>query len=861
MSDLPPQLNELPISDEMQDSYLRYAMSVIMARALPDVRDGLKPSQRRILVTMNDLNLGPRAQHRKCAKIAGDTSGNYHPHGEGVVYPTLVRMAQAFNMRYPLVDGQGNFGSIDGDPPAAMRYTEARMTAAATEMLADLNLETVDFVENYDGTRQEPVVLPSRFPNLLVNGSIGIAVGMACSLPPHNLREMCDGLIAVLDNPDITITELMRIIPGPDFPTGGILCGQQGVREAYETGRGNVVVRAKYHVEETRTGRAQIVFDEIPYNILRSTITERVVACIREGRLPDVSNYNDESDRKHAIRLVFELRKDVNVDVVVNQLFEFTPLQSNFNIINIALVHRQPRTLGLKDLMRCYLEHRGEVIRRRTRFLLRKARQRAHLLEGLILAVGDIDAIIEMIKSSPDPAAAKQRLCARPLRLSEDQTLRRLLPDGFLQRMAAQPQNLTGVQADEILKMQLQRLTGLEIEKLAKEYAKLMDDIAGYQALLASDEKVREVIRGDLREMRDKYGDDRRTEIGTPVGEFRMEELIAREQMIVTISHDGYIKRVAIDTYRTQGRGGRGLRGSDTKEGDFLEHLFVASTHDFLLFFTNRGRVYWLKVYDIPEMARTARGRSIANLIKLGDNERHMAVLPVAAFEEKYVFFGTSKGRVKKTALGAYSNPRPSGIIAISLDPDDELVNVELTGGDDEVVIATRNGMAVRFSEHDVRAMGRSAAGVKGIELKSGDGVVDMCVARPGMSLLTICENGYGKRTDMEEYRLQKRGGSGVINIRTTERNGSVVALRAVTDTDELMITTAAGIMLRTKVADTREIGRATQGVKMIRLDEGDKVVAVARIAQEEGEGGAGAAAEDAGGSDGSAGEGAQEPA
>ncbi|MEE8170820.1 MAG: DNA gyrase subunit A, partial [Phycisphaerae bacterium] len=827
---------DLPIADEMQNSYLRYAMSVIMSRALPDVRDGLKPSQRRILVAMNDMSLGPRSKHRKCAKIAGDTSGNYHPHGEGVVYPTLVRLAQPFNTRYTLVDGQGNFGSIDGDPPAAMRYTEARMTAAAMEMLADLNLETVDFQDNYDGTLQEPVVLPSRFPNLLVNGGIGIAVGMATSLAPHNLTEVCNGLAAYLDNPDITIDELMEIIPAPDFPTGGIICGLEGVREAYRNGRGSVPVRGKYTIEEGRGSKTKIIFSEIPYNILRSTITERVVQCIKDGRLPDVANYSDESDRNHPIRLVIELRKDGNADVVVNQLFQYTPLQNNFNIITIALVGRQPRTLGLKQLMACYVDHRKDVIRRRTRYLLRKARQRAHILEGLILAVGDIDAIIELIKKSPDPKTARQRLMDRPLRLREQETLRHRLPEAFITRIAGEDQHLTGVQADEILRMQLQRLTGLEVEKLAREYAKLQGDIEGHQALLADERLVHDVIRKDLQELRDKYGDARRTQIGPPVGGFRMEELIAREDVIVTISHEGYIKRVAIDTYRTQGRGGRGMRGSQTKQGDFLENLFVASTHDYLLFFTNRGRVYWLKVYDIPEMSRTSRGRSIANLLRMQENERHMAVLPVAEFEEKFIFFCTRNGRVKRTALGAFSNPRPSGIIAINLDLDDQLVNVMLTDGQSEVVIGTRDGMAVRFGENDVRAMGRAAAGVKGIVLRGDDVVVDMAVVKPDMSLLTVCENGFGKRTGVTQYRLQKRGGSGVINIRTTDRNGKVVALKAVTDADELMMITANGIMLRTSIAQTREIGRATQGVKLIRADDGDKVVAVARIAKDESE-------------------------
>ncbi len=854
MAETPEQIAELPIVDEMQESYLRYAMSVIMARALPDVRDGLKPSQRRILVAMNDLNLGPRSAHRKCAKIAGDTSGNYHPHGEAVIYPTLVRLAQSFNTRVPLIDGQGNFGSIDGDPPAAMRYTEARMTAAAVSMLEDLERETVDPFPNYDETRTEPAVLPSKFPNLLINGSLGIAVGMATSIPPHNPTEICDALIRLIDRPDLTADELMQIVPGPDFPTGGTICGQRGIREAYATGRGSVVVRAKMHVEETKGGRKQIVIDEIPYNILKNTITERIAECVKEGRLADVADVRDESDRKHPIRLVVELKKDANEDVVFNQLYEFTPLQSNFTIINIALVGRQPRTLPLRDLMQHYLDHRRDVITRRTRFLLRKARQRLHIVEALVLCLDSIDEIVALIRKADSAPAAREALMNLPLALGRaasalakapagvppQEIARRFekVPAAHRSRLSAGPHHLTGVQADAILSMQLQRLTGLETEKLCAEFARLVEEIEGYELILREPARVLEIIREDLHEIREKFGEPRRTKIEGEIGEFRIDDLIAREQMIVTLSHEGYIKRVPVDTYRKQGRGGRGLRGSDTKEGDFLEHLFAASTHDHLLFFTNRGRVYWLRVYDIPEMARTARGRSIANLLRFQEGEEHRAVLPVVQFEEKFVFFATARGRVKKTALGAYSRPRPSGIIAIAIDPDDTLVNVELTGGSNEVVIATRNGMAVRFSENDVRAMGRSAAGVKGIALRGDDVVVDMAVARPDVSLLTVCENGYGKRTPIDEYRLQHRGGSGIINIRTSERNGKVVAVRAVDNRDELMVITANGILLRTAVAELREIGRATQGVRLIRLDEGDRVVAVARIAPEDDNGG-----------------------
>lgn len=842
---LPNPSRNLPIVEEMQDSYLRYAMSVIVARALPDVRDGLKPSQRRILVAMHDLKLGPRTAHRKCAKISGDTSGNYHPHGEAVVYPTLVRMAQPFAMRYPLIDGQGNFGSIDGDPPAAMRYTEARMASPTMEMLEDIDKETTDFVPNYDETTTEPVVLPSKFPNLLVNGSMGIAVGMATSMPPHNLGEICDGLIALIENPAISIQELMKHVPGPDFPTGAMICGRQGIIDAYTRGRGSMTLRAKTHFEEMKGDRTRIVVDEIPFNILKNTITEKIAQCVKDGRLPEVSDVRDESDRKHAIRLVVECKSGVSGDVVLNKLYQYTPLQTNFAVTNIALVGKQPQTLSIKQLMEYYLDHRKDIVTRRTRFLLRKARQRAHILEGLILAVGDIDAIIQLIRKSANPDAAKQSLMARPLRLADSAALYKLLPQQFARKAGSADQFLTGVQAQAILSMQLQRLTGLEVEKLAKEYVGLVAEIDGYAAILAEPARVLDIIREDIHEMKAKYADPRRTEITAAVGEFCMEELIEDLPVIVTISHQGYIKRVSTDTYRSQGRGGRGIRASDTKEGDFLEHVFVASTHNYLLFFTTRGRVYWLKVYDIPEMARTARGRSIANLLRLQDSETVTAVLPVSQFEEKFVLFATAQGTVKKTALGAFSRPRPSGIIAIGLDPADSLIRVQLVGEDDQVVLGTRKGMSIRFMHTDVRAMGRAAGGVRGISLDRDDEVVDMAVIRPEMSLLTVCENGFGKRTDIDAYRLQKRGGSGVINIRANERNGDVVALRAVTDADELMLISAQGIMLRTEVSQLREIGRATQGVKLMKPDEGDKVVSVARIASEEADEDASAAARD----------------
>ncbi len=828
-----PQNIPTPISQEMQESYLTYAMSVIMARALPDVRDGLKPSQRRILVAMNDLNLSPRAKQRKCAKICGDTSGNYHPHGEGVIYPTLVRLAQNWAMRYLLVDPQGNFGSIDGDPPAAMRYTEARLAAAAELMLDDLERDTVDFEDNYDGTRKEPVVLPSKFPNLLVNGAEGIAVGMATRLLPHNLGEICDAVVACIRHPDITLDELMKIVPGPDFPTGGVICGSAGIREAYETGRGSLKVRGVLRVEELKNGRLQIVVDEIPYGVLLPTIKERLQDAVENGVIKGIDDVRDESGREQLVRLVIALKKDTNVQVVMNQLWQYTPLESSIHAIHVVLVNRVPKTLGLRALIDHFVHHRIHVIRRRTQFLLRKARQRAHVLEGLILAVADIDEIIRIIRGSPDVETARQRLMERALRLSEAVTLRKLLPAAFVERVAHADQHLTRTQADAILSMQLRKLTGLEIEQLAREYSGLVEDIAGFELILSDEARVRELICTDMQELKARLSDARRTRIGGDVGTLELDQLIEEEQVVVTISHEGYIKRVSIDAFRSQGRGGKGVRGTEARDGDFIEHMRVASTHDYLLFFTNRGRVYWLRVYDIPSMQRTSRGRALANVLTLQPNERHVAVLAVSGFEEKYVFFATEKGVVKKTPLSAFSRPRPSGIQAISLELDDTLIKVSLSNGDQQIVLGTRDGMAVRFNETDARPMGRSAHGVRGITLSGDDRVVDMVVIEPGMSLLTVCERGYGKRTDIDEYRLTRRGSKGVINIKTTERNGPVVALRAVTDENDLMLITASGTLLRTPLSELREIGRATQGVRLIRVAEDDRVVAVAKVVTE----------------------------
>jgi DNA gyrase subunit A len=822
------RFEDLPIEQEMRESYLTYAMSTIVDRALPDVRDGLKPSQRRVLVAMNDLNLGPRSRHRKCAKIAGDTSGNYHPHGESIVYPTLVRLGQDWSMRHPLVDAQGNFGSIDGDPPAAMRYTEARMASPAVEMLADLNLDTVDMVPNYDDTRTEPSVLPGKFPNLLVNGAQGIAVGMATSIPPHNVGEVCDALVHLVDHPEATVEDLMRFVKGPDFPTGGIVCGRAGLLQGYRTGRGRVVVRARMHTEQTRGGKTQIVVTEIPYQVLKTTIIERIAATVKAGRIRDVQDVQDHSDRT-GMRIVLDLRRGAEPEVVVNQLYRFTPLQSTFSIINIALVRRAPRTLSLRDLLHLFLEHRKEVVRRRTAFLLRRARQRAHVMEGLVLAVADIDRIIELIKTSPDTPAARRRLMDLALRLTEQATVRALLPEAFVRRTTTEDQHLTGVQADAILNMQLHRLTGLEIEKLARDYAALVEEIEGYEAVLREERLLLDIIREDIYEIKDRYGDARRTDIVDDVEDFDVEDLIAEEDVVVTMTHEGYVKRMPATTYRRQGRGGQGIIGSDAREGDFIERLFFGSTHDYLLVFLTGGRMHWLKVYDIPSMARTSKGRAIVNLLEMPRGESLCAVAAVREFDDRYLVTATRKGQIKKTALVAYANPRKGGIRAVGLGEGDAVVGVAITSGTDEIVLGTRNGQAIRFAEADVRPMGRTAAGVRGIHLRDDDEVVDMAIVDPAATLLTVCEKGYGKRTSFDAYRVQSRGGYGVINIRATQRNGRVVGMKSIGDTDELMLITHDGMIVRIAANELRSIGRATQGVKLISLRPGDTLVAVAR--------------------------------
>ncbi len=800
-------IKELFIEEEMKDSYLSYAMSVIMSRALPDVRDGLKPSQRRILVAMNDLGLGPRSKSRKCAKIAGDTTGNYHPHGEQVVYPTLVRMAQDFNYRYPLVEGQGNFGSIDGDPPAAMRYTEARMTAASMTLMEDLERETVDYTPNYDDTRLEPVVLPSKFPNLLCNGCSGIAVGMATSIPPHNVNEICDGITMIIDDPEATIDDLMQIIKGPDFPTGALICGTEGIKEGYRTGRGTIIVRARAHIETSKTGRKSIVVTEIPYQLNRDNILERIAELVQAEQLKGISDIRNESDREGS-RLVIDLKKGEDEEVILNQLYKHTKLQDSFSIIMIALVNNRPETLNLKQMLSCYIDHRKIVIIRRTQYLLQKALDRAHILEGLRIALQNIDEIVQLIKTSDSVEHARQGLMSR-----------------F---------SLTEIQANAILDMKLQRLTGLEQERIEEEYKNLCAAIREYREILSNEKLVLNIIKKDILEIKENFGDKRRTEIVGAVTELNLEDLIAEENVIVTISHAGYIKRLPLTSYRKQHRGGKGVTGAEMKEGDFIEQLFIASTHDYILFFTDQGRVYWLKVYDIPEMGRTSMGRALINLLELKEGESITSLIPVRNFDDRQIIMATSHGIIKKTALSAYGNPKKGGIIAINLDEGDELIGVKLTNGKQDIILGTEQGKAMRFSEEDVRTMGRVTHGVKGIKLKEGDKVRGMVVVDEHASLLTVCANGFGKRTDFAEYSVHHRGGQGVINIKTTDRNGNVVALIDVKDQDELIMITAQGMVIRTPVSAIRNIGRNTQGVKLFSVEEGDALVSVARVAPEE---------------------------
>jgi DNA gyrase subunit A len=822
----------LNIEEELKESYLNYAMSVIISRALPDVRDGLKPSQRRILVAMRDLGLTPGGGTSKCAGIVGETMKRYHPHGDNSIYPTLARMAQWWNMRHLLITGQGNFGSIHGLPPAAMRYTEAKLSPVAAEMLEDIQLDTVDFQPNYDEKYSEPRVLPGKFPNLLVNGSGGIAVGMATSIPPHNLGEVCDAVVAMIDNPAIELDELMEHIPAPDFPTGATICGRLGIREAYRTGRGKVIVRAKYDIEELKDGRSHIIFTEIPYQLTKEPLLKKLAELVNGGRITGVTDIVDESDRKQPVRIVVKIKKGEDPNVALNQLFQFSPLQDSFSVIMLALVDGRPRTLALKDLLRLFVDHRVNVIRRRTQFQLKQARARAHVVEGLLIALAYIDEIIRVIRASANPAEARARLMG--LEVSAE-ILRRALDDPEAKTAAS----LTRAQADAILAMQLQRLTGLEADKLVVEYRGLKESIAGYEAILADERLIFDLIRADMRELKHKYADARRSQIsGEELGDYDKEALIREENMVVTITGDGYMKRLPPSTYRSQGRGGRGIAATNTREGDFLAHTFVASTHDYILFFTDHGKVYWLKVYDVPVAGRTSAGRAIVNLLQLGEGEKVTGMVPVREFlPDEYLFMVTRRGTVKKTDLTAFRRPLGRGIIALGLDEGDQLIGVARTKVGNHVLLSTRDGMAIRFEESDARSMGRQAYGVKGINLAEGDEVVGMVVAEgedDPASLLTVSTRGYGKRTALTEYRSQSRGGKGLIDIKTTDRNGPVVAIAKVTDADEVMLTTTGGNIIRTRVGDISLIGRNTQGVRLIRLDEGDAVGALAKLPEDE---------------------------
>lgn len=802
------QIKPINIEDEMQASYISYAMSVIVQRALPDVRDGLKPVHRRIIYAMRGLSITPRSPYKKCAAIVGDTMGKYHPHGDSAIYDTLVRMAQEFSTRYPLIDGQGNFGSVDGDRAAAMRYTEARMSHVAEATLVDIDKETVDFAPNYDGSVMEPTVLPSETPTLLINGATGIAVGMATNIPPHNLGEIVDGCLALIDDPSTDTGALMRIIHGPDFPTGGFICGREGIYEAYSTGRGAVIVRAVARTEQLPGNREAIVITEIPYMVNKAKLITHIASLVRDKKLEGISDLRDESDRD-GMRIVIELKRNENHEVILNQLFKHTRLQTTFGIILLALVDNRPQYLGLKQILEYFIDHRREVVTRRTRYDLRKAEERAHIVEGLRIAVMNIDEVIQIIRSSQSRDEAQTRLIER-----------------F---------ELSKRQAKAILEMQLARLVGLEREKLEQEYNDLIKAIEDFQDILARPERVAGIVREALSEIRERFSDERRTQIISADSEIDIEDLIAEENMVVTVSHKGYIKRIATSVYRRQSRGGKGITAMETKEEDFVEYLFVASTHHYILFFTDQGRVHWLKVYSIPQAGRAARGKFITNILTLEPGERITAMVPVSEFDsDHYLMMATRRGVVKKVALDAFSNPRKAGIRAIELNEGDTLLAVSKTQGDDEVILATSSGMAIRFFEQDVRAMGRTARGVRGINLQDDDELMGMVVAHTGSFMVTVTENGYGKRTMVDQYRRIRRGGKGVIDIQTNDRNGKVMGVMEVFEDDELMMVTQNGIAIRTGVSGIRSISRNTQGVRMIRLGEGDRVVAIAKILEKD---------------------------
>jgi len=834
---LQAQILPIDIEAEMKRSYLDYAMSVIVARAIPDVRDGLKPVQRRILIAMNDLGLASNRGFRKCAKICGDTSGNYHPHGEAIIYPTLVRLAQGFNMRYMLVDGQGNFGSVDGDPPAAMRYTEARLTRFSEELLADLEKETVDFVPNFDQTREEPSVLPSKTPNLLVNGASGIAVGMATNIPPHNMREVVEATVMLIEDPNVTLKEIMKVMPGPDFPTGGYIAGKDGILDAYKTGRGTFTMRAKAAIEQGAKDRESIVITEIPFQVNKARLIERIAELVQTKKIEGISDVRDESDRQ-GMRVVIEIKRGEESQLILNHLFKLTQMQESFGVILLSIVKGQPRELPVMDMLRLFIEHRVEVVRRRTQFDLRKAEEREHILLGFKKALDHLDDIIKLIRKSKSPAEAKAGLIERW---------------EFSER-----------QAQAILDLQLHRLTQMEREKILEELKEIQALIAELRSILASEKKLKGVIVTELREVQKLFGDERRTQIVDKVEEIELEDLIADTDMAITVSHTGYVKRTPVELYRHQSRGGKGRIGARTKEEDFVEHLFIASAHSYILLFTTKGRVYWLKVYEIPEAAAATRGKAITSLVKFQEDERMTAVVVAHNLEEegRYVFFATRNGTVKKTTLAEFSNPRSSGIIAINLEAKDELIGAKLTDGKQMIFLASREGQAIVFRETEVRSMGRAAGGVNGMDLGKNDYLVSMEAVTPDPEILqkeakktadnldeleadeirdsltslmlTVAEKGFGKRTPLAEYRITSRGGKGVINLKSTERNGPVVAALQVTEESDVMIITSVGKVIRVHANEIREAGRSTQGVRLLRLDEGDKIAAAAVLLEEE---------------------------
>ncbi|MBW1805211.1 MAG: DNA gyrase subunit A [Deltaproteobacteria bacterium] len=800
-------LTSVNIEDEMKKSYLEYSMSVIVGRALPDIRDGLKPVHRRVLFGMQDLKNYYNRPYKKSARVVGDVIGKYHPHGDAAVYDTIVRMAQDFSLRYPLVDGQGNFGSVDGDPAAAMRYTEVRMTRLAQDFLSDIEKETVDFSPNYDDSLLEPAILPTNIPNLLVNGSSGIAVGMATNIPPHNLTEVCDAITMVIDEPDISLGKLIRVVSGPDFPTAGFILGRKGIREAYKSGRGIIKIRARAFVEKVGKNRERVVVSEIPYQVNKTKLLEKIAELVKDKKIEGVSDIRDESDRD-GMRIVIDVKRDGRALVILNRLYKYTQMEVSFGIIFLAIVQGRPQILNLKEILKQFINHRREIIIRRTIFDLKKAEERAHILEGLKKALDFLDDVISLIRSSSDPREAK---------------------DGLISEF-----ELSDAQAQAILEMRLQRLTGLEREKIDAEYRELIKDIGRFKSILENPAMVLRIVKDEMSEIKERYGDERRTEILEEEGEIELEDLIAEEDMVVTISHRGYIKRNPISLYRAQRRGGKGLTGVVPKQEDFVEHLFVASSHDYLLFFTNKGRVYWKKVHEIPAAGRMARGKAIVNLLELQKGEQVATTLSVREFDKDfYVVMATKNGLVKKTELLAYSNPRSIGIIALKIREDDELIGARVTNGEHDLFLATRHGKSIRFQETDLRSMGRVTAGNIGIRMEPGDEVVGMEALIEGATILTVTENGFGKRTNTDEYRRQSRGGKGILTIKTSERNGPVVNSYQVTDQDELMIITEHGKIIRMKVTDISVIGRNTQGVKLINLGEGEKVVGVAKLMDE----------------------------